>query len=185
MKFTLPAVKYQRFEENRKKCLQLSDSLRIESKIAIGFILKGDQKQAEQRLGIAKKIHAALKKLLKTSPFLYSVGGVDIGTEEYVEARLLADYLEGKPLSSMEDLDVQHEAFVGGLCDMSGELLRYARKHPEEMKQIEEDLETLHQSCLQMIITRNSKIRNKLGDLERNFRKMEDMIFQWELQHGS
>ncbi|MGE3278237.1 MAG: hypothetical protein AB7J40_00230 [Candidatus Altimarinota bacterium] len=183
MKFQLPAKTYQQFEQDRRKALSLSDQLRIESKSAIGFLLKEKSKEANGCLIKAKKQYADLKKLLKASPFLYSVGGVDVGTEEYVEARLLADYLDKKNLSTLDQLGVHHEAYIAGICDMSGELLRFARKQPERMKAIHHDLEDLYQACLQVIITRNNVIRRKLEDLERNMQRMEEMIFQYELKH--
>lgn len=184
MKFRLPAKTYHRFEQDRRQALRLSDQLRIESKSAIGSLLKDRWKDANTHLKEAKKTYAALMKLLKSTPYLYSVGGVHVGTEEYVEAQLLADYLEGRSLTSLTALKVNHQDYICGLCDMSGELLRYARKHPDRMKKIQEDLQDLYQSCMQMVVTRNSAIRKKLEDLERNERRMEEMIFQWELKHG-
>jgi predicted translin family RNA/ssDNA-binding protein len=184
MKVRLPAKAFQAFEISRRKALRLSDDLRIESKSAIGWILKEDEKKATEHLKNAKKIYKDLRNLLKKTPYLYSVGGVHIGTEEYVEAQLLADYLEGKALSPLTSLEVNHQDYICGLCDMSGELLRYARKHPEQMKKIQEDLQSLYQTCLAMVVTRNGAIRKKLEDLERNERRMEEMIFQWELKHS-
>jgi len=182
MKFQLPTKTYQQFEQDRRKALSLSDQLRIESKSAIGFLLKDHISDANKSLVKAKKIYRELNKLVLTNPFLYSVGGVDVGTEEYVEAKLLADYLGNKPLSTIDQLKVHHEAYICGLCDMSGELLRYSRKYPEKMKKIHRDMEDLYQECLKVIVTRNSLVRKKLEDLERNMQKMEEMIFQIELK---
>lgn len=184
MKFQLPTESYQQFEQDRRKGLQLSDQLRIESKSAIGFLLKGMNKDADKKVAEAKGLYEELLKLFETSPYLYSIGGVNVGTEEYVEAKLLADYLEGKALSTIESLKVHHEAYICGLCDMSGELLRYARKNPDQMKKILQDLEELYQTCLEVIVTRNSLVRKKLEDLERNMMRMEEMIFQYELKHS-
>jgi predicted translin family RNA/ssDNA-binding protein len=184
MDFSLPVESFQTFEQARRKGLKLSDELRVESKSAIGFLLKGMNKEADKSLLKAGSIYEELKALLKESPYLHSIGGVHVGTEEYVEAKLLADYLEGKPLSTLEALDVTHDSYICGLCDTSGELLRFARKNPERMKQIESDLEDLHQACLTMVVTRNGLIRKKLEDLERNVKRMEDMIFQWDLKHA-
>lgn len=184
MKFKLPTDTYQQFEKDRRRGLQLSDQLRIEAKSAIGFLLKEMNRDAEEKLKSAKKIYAELKKLLKDCPYLYTIGGVDVGTEEYVEAQLLADYLKKKPLSTLESLGVDHEAYICGLCDMSGELLRYARKNPKDMKAILKDLEDLYQACIGIIITRNNAIRKKLEDLERNMMRMEEMIFQYDLKHA-
>lgn len=184
MKVRLPAKSFQLFEVSRRKALRLSDDLRIESKSAIGWILKEDMSKAKDHLKEAAGIYKELLRLLKATPYLYSVGGVHIGTEEYVEAQLLADYLEGKKLSSQKSLSVNHQDYICGLCDMSGELLRYARKHPSQMAKIQEDLQNLYQQCLEMVVTRNGAIRKKLEDLERNERRMEEMIFQWDLKHS-
>lgn len=184
MKFKLPAKTYQQFEQDRREALSLSDQLRIESKSVIGFLLKDMNTEAGVYIKKAKKIYEDLLKLLSKCPYLHSVGGVNVGTEEYVEAILLADYLGKKPLSTIDQLKVQHDSYIAGLCDMSGELLRFARKNPEKMRSVQLDLEDLYQSCLQVIITRNNVIRKKLEDLERNMLKIEEMIFQYELKNS-
>jgi predicted translin family RNA/ssDNA-binding protein len=183
MKFTLPTKSYQSFEEARRKCLRLSDQLRIESKSAIGFLLKNKKKEADKHLAEAKRINAELQKLLTKIPYLNSVGGVHVGTEEYVEAALLADYVQNKSLSSYEKLKVSHEAYICGICDMTGELLRLGRMKPELMKKILEDITELYQTCLTVVVTRNKGVRHKLEDLERNMKRIEEMIFQYDLKH--
>ncbi|MDP2691265.1 MAG: hypothetical protein Q8O95_02575 [bacterium] len=183
MQFYLPSDTYQQFEQSRRKGLKLSDELRIESKVAIGFLLKKQGEKAQNSLKKAEVLYTDLRSLLEQDPYLYSIGGIQVGTEEFVEAVLLGDYLEGKPLRTLEELGVQHDAYIGGLCDMSGELLRFARMNPDQMKQVLDDLEELNQTCLQIIVTRNGAVRKKLEDLERNMKRMEEMIFQYNLKH--
>lgn len=183
MRFSLPAKAFHDFEQQRRQALKISDQLRIDAKCAIGALLKDDQVSSKKHLKNSESQHKELKKLLKKTPFLFSVGGVHVGTEEYVEAQLLADYLAGKKLSSQKQLGVNHQDYICGLCDMTGELLRYARKHPDVMIRVQQDIEDLYQTCTEIVVTRNGAIRKKLEDLERNLKKIEDMIFQWELRH--
>lgn len=183
MKFSLPVKAFHQFEQDRGKGLKLSDELRIESKSAIGLLLKGKDKPAGEHLKKADQMNKELQGLMKKTPYLNNVGGLHVGTEEYVEAKLLADYLAGKPLSSETQLKVHHEAYLCGLCDMSGELLRLARLEPKRMKQILADITEIYQTFLAVIVTRNSSIRKKMEDLERNMKRMEEMLYEWNLKH--
>lgn len=182
MQFKLPSDTFKDFESQRRKVLGFSEDLRVQSKSAISSLLNGHKKEAHVHLSQARKSFQELQKYLKKNPYLYSVGGAQVGTEEYVEAILLQDYLSRKSLSTLEELQVNHESYIAGLSDMTGELLRYARKNPKRMKQILLDLERLHHACTTLIVTRNSLIRKKLEDLERNLHRMEEMVFQYHLK---
>lgn len=184
MKCELPLDSFQQFEADRSKGLGYSNDLRVESKVAIGHLLKGRMKEATVRLKKADQLNKKLQNLMKKTPYLISVGGFHIGPEEYVEAKLLFDYLSGKKLSSPKSLGVHHEAYLCGLCDMSGELLRLARLEPKKMEQILHDISELNQSFQEAVVTRNSSIRKKMEDLERNMKRMEEMIFNWNLKHA-
>lgn len=184
MKFHLPLSSYKQFEVDRKKALQMSDCLRIESKAAISYLLKGMEEGVKKTLKKADGLNKNLQKLLQKTPYLHSVGGVHSGTEEYVEAKLLHDYLLQKSLSTQEELNVHHESYLGGLCDLSGELLRLARRDPSRMKQILDDISELFQTFLEVVVTRNAVIRKKSEDLERNMKKIEEMIFEYQLKRS-
>ncbi|MDF2379041.1 MAG: hypothetical protein P1V18_02340 [Candidatus Gracilibacteria bacterium] len=184
MKFDLPLDSFQQFESDRGMGLGYSNDLRIESKAAIGHLLKGKMDEANERLVKAEQLNNDLQDLMEKTPYLISVGGFHVGPEEYVEAKLLSDYLEEKPLSSPEDLRVHHESYLCGLCDMSGELLRLARFNPGQMEQILNDITELYQSYMEAVVTRNSSIRKKMEDLERNMKRMEEMIYTWNLKHS-
>jgi predicted translin family RNA/ssDNA-binding protein len=185
MQVRLPIDEYKDYERLRREALQLSDQLRIISKKSIGYLLKDQASEATTSLEEASGIFEQLQLFLEKEPYLYSVGGVHIGPEEYIEACLLSDYLEDKNLRSYQDLGVLYDAYLSGLCDMTGELVRYARKYPEKMKEVFSDIEELHQDSLEIMVTRNGSLRKKLEDLERNMKQLEKMIYEWDLRHTS
>lgn len=177
MKFHLPQKAFEQFEKEREECLKITNQLRREAKLAIGYLLQNEQKNVLTHLKQGEVFYEKLQKTLKGNPLLHKVGGIESGMEEYVEALLLNDYISKGALRPLTALYADHEVYLAGLCDMTGELVRLARKEPGRMKKILQDLIGIHQECLKLISPRNSNLRNKLEDVERNLRRLEEMVF--------
>jgi predicted translin family RNA/ssDNA-binding protein len=171
--------RFEAFERNRARCMRVTGELRSEAKAAINFIVKGEMQRAREALRAAAGMMRDLGGWLRKDPYLYSVPSLNEGLEEYVEARLLLSYVEGgKRFPSMRSLGVNHEAYICGLCDMTGELVRIAMSRAEAAPRIARDVSALVDQCIRMYVTRNSKIRSKLQDLERNLRRLEEILYE-------
>jgi mannose-6-phosphate isomerase len=74
-------------------------------------------------------------------------------------------------------MGITHAAYLGGLCDMTGELVRLARSRPERAEAIARDVADLYGRAVGMVVMRNSKVRAKLQDLERNLVRLEEIVY--------
>ena len=174
--------KYETFEKNRSECIHLSGRLRAESKAAINFLVRGEMDRGRQQLKKAPAMLKRLSSMLRKDSFLYSVHALNEGFEEYVEAALLLCYIEkGTKFPSPQELGVNHEAYIGGLCDMTGELVRIARGKPAGAGKIYSDVSSIYDLCIPLHVKRNNRVRSKLEDLERNIKRLEIIRYEQSL----
>jgi len=173
---------YEAFEKNRSACMQDSGRLRAESKAAINFIVKGELKRAHACMAEAKKPLGRLNRSLKADPYLHSVPSLNEGLEEYVEAALLLVYVAGGDFPTPSSMGINFEAYICGLCDMTGELVRLARNRAEWARTIHGDVSSINDDCVRLHVRRNNKIRSKLQDLERNLRRLEEILYEQRIR---
>ncbi len=168
---------FERFEKNREKCIDSAGKLRSLAKRAIGYIGHGDTKRAKRALGEAMRTVKDLRLMLLRHPYLHSVPALNEGLEEFVEAILLARYVTGNlDFPTPSAIGVNHEAYIGGLCDMTGEMVRIARNHPEKSASIAADAAAIYRVVSEMVVARNSRIRAKLQQLEHNVIRLEEIV---------
>lgn len=119
-----------------KNVLDEKDSLREEAlKITrkiirlcnecIKALHQDDSSLAAEKLDKTRKLVAKLKEMLKDHPDLYYTGYVKNAHQEYVEALLFYNYLEGKKFPSPDEIGVPEAQYLLGLGDLIGELRRY------------------------------------------------------------
>ncbi|OIO19463.1 MAG: hypothetical protein CO029_04745 [Candidatus Magasanikbacteria bacterium CG_4_9_14_0_2_um_filter_41_10] len=121
------------YAEKRRDVIKISgDALHL-SKRAIFSMHRGDMKEAETKLVEAKILLQSIAMKFKKIPELLTEGSYHAGMEEYVEAALLHQFLKSGTLGEeLNGLDVPRDVFLAGLCDVPGELYRYAIKAATE-----------------------------------------------------
>ena len=142
--------------------MNLSNQLRILAKTTISFLVKDNIETAAKNIGPMAKLFAEIQSKIKKNPHLYSVGGINDGVEEYVESVLLYQYISNQPLSSINKLNIMPEVYIGGLSDLTGELVRIARKHEDQAQAIHDYIAKIYDLLIPISITRNSQVRSKL-----------------------
>ncbi len=178
----IPFKLYNTINKERSYCINLSDKLRILSKTTISFLVKDNITLAEKNLPEMKKLFTAIQKKLKQNPYLYSFSVINIGLEEYLEALFVYSYIKNKPMPNAKKLGITPEVFFGGLSDMTGELVRLARRHEDKVIQIHNYISKIYDLIIPLSITRNSSTRNKLETIGNNLRKIESIIYDLKLR---
>ncbi len=109
------------------------------------------------------------RKRTHTDPFVFKMIA-----QEWVETELLLAFLTGKALPDHHMLKVNADAYFLGMCDLSGELVRYAldaalRQDKKEVQRVKSMLDELY-NAVQCFIVRG-EMRKKADrlrwDLER------------------
>lgn len=164
----------------KDEVLNLGRAITKESKSAIYSLIRDDWQEAESRLTKMKNDVLALKALLEKNCRLAYLA--DVSMREYTEALILYHFLRERRIPTHEELEVDKEAFVTGLMDATGELLR---KSVEEMikgnllfaNEAKEFIEDVYKSMLEMNF-RDYEIRKKVDYVSNNLNRLVDYIFE-------
>ncbi len=109
----------------RRQIISRSNIVLHDSKRIIFSLHRGDRKKAETSL---TEIEIILKNLQKKFGFnrVSKEGAYKAAVEEYVEAKVFYLVINGKKINKFKGLKINFESYLGGICDLTGELVRRA-----------------------------------------------------------
>lgn len=116
------------YATKRRDVIKTAGDAQQLAKKAIFAMQRDDTSEAKQMLKTSGNLLAELNKKYKTEPDLFTEGSYRAAVEEYAEAMLFAQYLGAQEIGSIKGLPIDSDTLVGGLCDLPGELYRYAIK---------------------------------------------------------
>lgn len=109
----------------RRQIISAANAVLHDSKKAIFSLHRDDIAGAEKTL---KELEEILKNLEKkfNSSRLMQEGSYKAALEEYVEAKMLLLVMTGKKVDKIQGIKIDYESYLGGICDLTGELVRQA-----------------------------------------------------------
>lgn len=116
------------FDLLRRDIIKLAGDTQHHAKRAIFSMHRDDMAEAGIKLAEAKKGLLQLEKMAKKDKRTFEEGTYREAVEEYVEAVLFHQFLQKKKIGPVAGVQVEPQVFVAGLCDVPGELYRYAIK---------------------------------------------------------
>ena len=116
------------YHTKRREVIKSAGDAQHFAKKAIFAFQRDDKKVGEECLAQSEKMLLALQKQFKGDSALFDEGAYLAGVEEYVEAYLFKQFCDGKELGKISGLPIEPDTYIGGLCDLPGELYRYAIK---------------------------------------------------------
>lgn len=116
----------------RRDVIKVAGDAQQMAKKAIFAMQRDDKAVAGQLLKTAADLLIGLNKKYKTEKDLFTEGSYRAAIEEFTEAILFHQYLAGQTIGKLKGFDIDSDTLVGGLCDLPGELLRYAIKSATE-----------------------------------------------------
>ncbi|MDD2757801.1 MAG: hypothetical protein PHD72_00300 [Patescibacteria group bacterium] len=169
------------YAEKRREIIKLAGDAQQRAKKAI-FALQRDDKQ-----GAEEQFRESLARLKETGAVassderLTGEGSYRAALEEYVEAILFNQCLSGEKIGAIADLNIDPDIYIGGLCDVPGELYRYAIKSATEKKfdrvkecyQIAEEIIT---ELVDMDLTGYN--RQKFDQAKQALQKLEQVVYE-------
>jgi len=117
---------YQEYATIRRDVIVHAGEALHAAKRAIFAMHRGDLKEAETKMNDAKKMCTALQKKYKKTPVFVEEGSYKAALEEYIEARLLHQFITKGVIKKISDITISSDVYLAGLCDVPGELYRYA-----------------------------------------------------------
>lgn len=173
-------------DEQREQLIAKSRAVVRASKLLIYALHRSDSTGAAAARKEMDTFVAELRKITKGSAALDASGSTRIAMQEFVEAACFQAFAEGKPLPSAEQLQVDAEQYLLGLCDLSGEVGRKAVHAAIAMdlptvKRIRDFVEALYGEMLKFDF-RNGELRRKFDGIKYDLKKLEDLVLDLSLK---
>ncbi len=170
----------------RRDVIKLTGDAQHHAKRAIFSLHRDKVNEAQEKLTETEKIYKELQKKYQKIPALFTEGSYLAGLEEYVEAKLFLAFLQKKSLSRIKELRVGDETYIGGLCDVPGELYRYAiqaatRRDYDTVRRCGETAEEIIGALIEFNLT--SYLRTKFDQAKQAVQKIEHVVYEVSLRN--
>lgn len=175
---------YSEKNNQRRQIISLSNIVLNNSKKSIFAIHRNDLKLAEEKLTENQEIISKITKNFGKNRATEE-GAFMAALEEYVEARLFLDFSKTEKIGKIKEVEVPLESYLGGICDLTGELVRYAinkaiEKNFAEIKKVKKIINEILNELIDFDIT--GYLRTKYDQAKGNLKKIEQMDYEINLK---
>ncbi|MBD3259214.1 hypothetical protein GF371_01125 [Candidatus Woesearchaeota archaeon] len=175
----------EKYAEKRDELIKQGRDVVGLSKKIIYSIHRDDFKQAERYIKDIKKQINQLKAIVKKDPKL-GIGSYRVAIQEYVEAVCYYSVLKNKKLPTNEELEVDGELYLLGVCDLTGELARNAynkaiKGESEKVEEIKDFVEDLYNELMQFAF-RSGELRKKFDQIKYDLKRIEQLVFDLKIK---
>jgi predicted translin family RNA/ssDNA-binding protein len=175
---------YRANESERRQIISASNNILFEAKKTIFALQRDDFKAAAAKLS---DMETALKNLAGRfgTERLQREGAYKAAVEEYLEGKTFFLVIKNKKIAAVEDLKLDYEGYLGGVCDMIGELVRYATNRAAagkfgEVAKIKKVSEDIMSQLIDFDMT--GYLRTKYDQARGHLRKLEQMAYEIKLR---
>ena len=175
---------FDRSNSERRQIISQANIILHDSKRAIFSLHRGDLAAAGQSLEAITGNLIALQKKFGAKR-VNEEGAYRAAVEEYVEARLFSDISQGRKADFFPDLEISHESYLGGISDVTGELVRQAvnRAAQGDRQAVSEIKSIISEIMAQMVeFDMTGYLRTKYDQARGNLRKIEQMAYDISLR---
>jgi len=171
---------YDSHETERRQIIGLSNVVLHDSKRVIFSLHRGDIKKAEESLVEIAKVLANLESKFGASR-LAEEGAYKAGVEEYVEAKMFYLVTCGQKVDKIKKVKLSVDSYLGGICDLTGELVRRAINQAaagkiSEVAKIRETISKIMAGLVEFDMT--GYLRTKYDQAKTNLRKIEQINYE-------
>jgi predicted translin family RNA/ssDNA-binding protein len=175
---------YRNQENERRQIISLSNDVLFHSKKAIFALHRDDLKIAETKLKDMENILLQLEKKFSIKR-IEEEGAYRAAIEEYVEAKLLSMVIKGEKIDRIKTLKLNNDAYLGGICDLLGELVRKATNEAaagnfDQVEKIKKFASDMMDQLIDFDMT--GYLRTKYDQARGHLRKLEQMAYEIKLR---
>lgn len=174
---------YQLKGKTRRQIISRSNDVLFQAKKTIFALHREDMKLSAENF---KLMELSLKKMEKDFGYLRlkEEGAYQAAIEEYVEAKTLDAVIREKKISTIKGLKIGYDSYIGGLCDLIGEMVRLAtnRSAKGDYKSasiLKEKAEMIMMELLDFDLT--GYLRTKYDQARGHLRKLEQISYDIKL----
>ncbi len=175
---------YDKSEIERRKIISSSNLILHDSKRVIFSLHRDDFIKAKKSL---IEIEKSLIKMQKDFGFnrLNKEGSYKAGAEEFVEAKMFYLVLNNKKIDKIKNISLNLDSYLGGICDLTGELVRRAtnlasKNKLKEVDKIKKLIEEILVELVEFDIT--GYLRTKYDQAKNNLRKVEQINYEIKIR---
>ena len=175
---------YQDANSQRRQIASLANIVLHDSKRIIFALHRGEVKIAQEQLEGVEKVLKDLDKKFGIER-LDEEGSYNAAIEEYVEAKMLANYLTGQKIDAIKGLKLPPTAYLGGICDLLGEMVRLATNEGakgnwNKVSEIKQAMNDIMAGLVAFDFT--GYLRTKYDQARNHLRKIEQMEYEVKLR---
>ncbi|MBU4360572.1 hypothetical protein KKA66_01850 [Patescibacteria group bacterium] len=175
---------YDRSETERRKIISASNPILHDSKRVIFALHRNDFAKAKKSLAEIEKSLIGLEKSFGFDR-LNREGSYKAATEEYVEAKMFYLMLTNKRIDKIKNISLNLDSYLGGICDLTGELVRRAtnlasQNKMNEVASIKKLIEEVLAELVEFDIT--GYLRTKYDQAKNNLRKIEQINYEIKIR---
>lgn len=177
---------YTANEKERRQIISASNGILFEAKKIIFAIQRQDLKTATEKLAALESEFKSLEKRFGIDR-LRKEGAYKAAAEEYLEGKTLFLVIKKKPITKIDGTAFDYEAYLGGICDLIGELVRYATNQAakgkfSEVSKIKKAADDIMVQLVDFDMT--GYLRTKYDQARGHLRKLEQMAYEIRLKTG-
>jgi len=175
---------YQTNEGERRQIISLSNVVLHDSKRVIFSLHRGDNNKAEEALGEIEKVLKTLEEKFSVER-IYNEGSYKAEVEEYVEAKTLYLVINGKKIDEIKEVKLNYESYLGGICDLTGELVRRAVNQAAEgnLKEVDKIKKAINDIMAELVeFDMTGYLRTKYDQAKTNLRKIEQIDYEIKIR---
>lgn len=168
----------------RRQIVSLSNTILHDSKRVIFSLHRNELKKAEISLKEIEKRLNALEKKFSYKRILEE-GSYKAAAEEYVEAKMFYLVLKDKKLDEIKEVKLEFESYLGGICDLTGELIRLAINEAAngKYKRVAEIKKIIDEIMAELVeFDMTGYLRTKYDQARTNLRKIEQTNYEIKLK---
>jgi predicted translin family RNA/ssDNA-binding protein len=177
---------YQANESERRQIISASNGILFEAKKTIFSLQRQDFKTAEIKIAEMEKALASLEKRFGPER-LKKEGAYKAAAEEYLEGKTFYLIIKKKDITPTPGLSLDYESYLGGVCDLIGEMVRYATNQAAkgkftEVAKIKKAAEDIMAQLIDFDMT--GYLRTKYDQARGHLRKLEQMAYEIKMRIG-
>ncbi|MEA2064802.1 MAG: hypothetical protein U9O66_00705 [Patescibacteria group bacterium] len=178
--------KHSGFIKSRRMLIKESGEILSLSKRAIFAFHRDDFKQGDIHVKKAEDcLDNIQKRFIEKNVSLLQEGSLKAAQEEFIEAKFFSLVLTGKKLSKIKDIEINYESYIGGLCDLTGELTRKSVNLAisgdfDKVFYFKEFIEEIVGEIIQFDLT--GYLRVKYDQAKNNLRKIEKICYDIKMR---
>ncbi|NQT49285.1 hypothetical protein HQ571_01175 [Candidatus Kuenenbacteria bacterium] len=173
------------YDISRRKIISEASGAQHLAKQAIFALQRDDKQEAEEKIAVAKEGLISLEKRFGKDGKLRTEGVWKAAVEEFVEAKLFMDFIKKKDIQGIEEFFVLPDEYIGGLSDVTGEILRMmvlwtTKGNIEEVKNSAEVISEIIHELMQY--NYGGYLRTKFDQAKRSLQKAEQILYDLSIR---